>query len=159
MQRLRRRLLEGLEPRTEDVAVRLRSVPMEGVSEALALLTGGKWHEGRQSLEALRPDARTLDDAPRATFYYNLGLARRFDAVTLEQDPDAHFSAAERAFAAAVRLAPSSRHRRALADTERHRQQVRLLAAQRGAGPGNLAPPPPPPLAYRNAAPRPMTSP
>ncbi|MEM7609149.1 MAG: hypothetical protein AAF411_27685, partial [Myxococcota bacterium] len=77
--RLGGQLLEALEPRTAVVRVEFERVRLEGMESALDLLEAGRWSRGRERLEALRPKAEMLPARARAAYFYNLGLALRFE--------------------------------------------------------------------------------
>lgn len=156
--RLLERLLAMVDPHPETVAVRLLRVALPGVEEALDLMGRGRWHEARTRLEAVARSAafRRLTAKQRARVLYDLAIARRFDPVTFERDPERHFDAAEAALRRAVRLDPEPLYDRALRDLRAHRDRARLLREQREAAehnyrlgrPGSAPSIPPPPPGY-----------
>ena len=173
-EQMRGRLLERLlvdvralvDPHEEVVRVRLLPVDLPGVETALATLAAGEWREGRRQLEnaAGTPEAESLSPAQRARLLYDLGIARRFDAGSAEDDPDQHFADAEAALRQAIELDPEARYAEALASLREHRSANREIARQREATERNfalerqadphvVAPPPPPGYEALPAAP------
>lgn len=154
---LRAQLLETLDPQRRSLRIRLQPLELAGAEAALHALREGEWTRGRRALEEMVTDADTLSDEGRAAFYYNLGVARRFDPRTLVSDESRHFDAAEAALGIAVRLDPRPLYASALDDVRRHRRERALLAAQREAAGENFregaAAPlsPEPPEAYRDS--------
>lgn len=156
IRQLRSQLLETLDPQRRSLRIRLQPLELEGAERALRALREGEWTRGRQALERLATEADALSDEGRAAFYYNLGIARRFDPRTLVSDESLHFDEAEAALRIAVRLDPQPLYASALEDVQRHRRERALLAAQREAAGENFrggdetAPlSPEPPDAYR----------
>lgn len=155
LRQLRSQVLETLDPQRRSLRIRLQTLELAGSELALRALRDGEWTQGRGALERLTRDAEALSDEDRAAFYYDLGVARRFDPQTLSSDEDAHFDAAERALRRAVRLNPQPLYAAALEDVRRHRRERALLAAQREAAGENFredeaaAASPAPPDAYR----------
>lgn len=146
-----------VDARSQQVRVRLLQVDLPGVAEALAKLESGQWREGRLALErAARGEAAgALDRGDRARLLYDLGLARRFDPVSAERDPDRHFAAAEEALRQAIELDPRERYAEALSQLREHRRATAEVSRQREAAERNFAleqqrdpnaavPPPPP---------------
>ncbi|MFK7997961.1 MAG: hypothetical protein AB8H86_00140 [Polyangiales bacterium] len=159
LRQLREQLLETLDPQRRSLRIRLQPVELAGAELALQALRAGEWTRGRRALEALASDAEALPEEERAAFYYNLGVARRFDPRTLVSNENEHFDAAETALRMAIRLSPQPLYARALEDVQRHRRERALLAAQREAAGENFredeAAPlsPAPPDAYRQETP------
>ena len=142
-----------VDSRSEQVEVRLLPVDLPGVSEALALIEAGSWREGRVGLEtaAQSAAAAALGRGDRARLLYDLGIARRFDPVTAQEDSASHFAAAEAALRKAVQLDPRERYADALARLRAHRRATVDAARQREAAERNFslehhaeAPEPPP---------------
>lgn len=140
-QRLSRRLLEAVDPRVEALDVRLAEVALPGVAAALTDAVAGRWHDARRALErvARSENFQNASEADRAALQYDLGLARRFDPVTLEQDPERHFDVAEEALQRAITLDPRPLYAGALESLRAHRRDRALLAAQREAAQHNFA--------------------
>ena len=164
---LSQRLVRLVEPRVEDVRVKLLDVEVPAVRAALEAIRGGDWREGRVRLErAVRSEAvRALEAPLRARVFYDLAQARRFDPVSRERDLERHFEAAEVPLRRAIRLDPDPRYDAALRELRRHREQLALHRAQQEAAEHNfrlgraqpapqaesaddLGPVPPPPPAY-----------
>ncbi len=146
-----------VDARSQQVQVRLLQVDLPGVAEALQLLEGGRWRKGRLALErAARSEAAgALDRGDRARLFYDLGIARRFDPVSAERDPERHFTAAEAALREAIELDPRQRYADALAQLREHQRATAEVRRQREATERNFAleqqrdpnaevPPPPP---------------
>ena len=164
VQRLLRTITRMVDARTERVAVQLLRVDVPEVERAIAEIGDGRWRRGRVRLEraARTDDVRELDDVVRARVLYNLGIARRFDPVTIRRDPQRHFRSAEASLQAAIRLDPDPLYDRALRELQAHRQQVSMLHEQREAaehnyrlrdastGSGNTDVLPTPPPGYGN---------
>jgi len=157
LERLLADLKRLVDARPQRVQVRLLQVDLPGVGEALQLLERGQWREGRLALErAFRSEAAAaLDRGERARLLYDLGLARRFDPVSAERDPERHFAAAEAALREAIELDPRQRyadalaqlqdHRRATAEARRQREATeRNFALEQQRDPNAAVPPPPP---------------
>lgn len=157
IRQLREQLLETLDPQRRSLRVRLRPLQLEGAEGALRALREGEWTRGRHALERMRVPADALSDEDRAAYYYDLGVARRFDPRTLASDEERHFDAAEDALRIAVRLDPQPLYAGALQDVQQHRRERALLAAQaeaagenfRGGDDRSNRDAPPPPDAYR----------
>jgi len=157
---LRQRLERLVDRREEDVRVHLLEVAeVPEVTSAIGAIETGDWRAGRIALErAVRSDrVRALSAERKARVFYDLGVARRFDPVSLARDPERHFEAAESPLRRAVRLHPHRRYAQALQEVQRHRQQITLLREQEEAAQHNrslestppTSPVPQPPPAYR----------
>lgn len=138
--RLGDRLSSLVDAREQTVRVRLARAPLPEVDEAHELLRAGRWREGRALLERLARSEQVtaLPRTERARVYYDLSIARRFDPVSLERDPERHFRAAESPLRAALRDDPDPLYQRALEDLATHREQVELLRRQREAAEHNF---------------------
>lgn len=153
---LKERVLAMVDQRRETVRVDLLEVDVPAVQRAIAAVDGGDWAEGRRLLDAAwdTPAVQSLDPEDKARVLYDIGQARRFDPTT-QDDLEAHFAAAERAFRAALRHDRRELYAEALNALERHRRQVAVVRAQQEAAEHNYrmaSPPgegPQPPPSYR----------
>lgn len=138
--RLVQTITQLVDARTENVAVRLLSVDVPEVERAITEIGQGEWRQGRVRLERVaRTDAvQDLEARERARVFYDLGIARRFDPVSIERDPQRHFRSAEASFEAAIRLDPDPLYERALRELRAHQQQVSMLQEQREAAEHNF---------------------
>lgn len=151
IRRLQTQLLETLDPQERSVRVRLQPFDLDGSDDILGALQQGEWTRGRRALEEMKSAADALRSEQRAAYYYDLGVARRFDPASLVADEANHFDEAEAALRTAVRLDPQPLYASALEDVRRHRDERALLAAQADAAgenfreaEGNRFTPPPP---------------
>ena len=140
VRRLIQRVTQLVDARTEAVAVRMLRVDVPEVQRAIWEIDEGSWRRGRVRLErvARSDDVQTLDARTRARVLYNLGIARRFDPVSIRRDPNRHFRSAEASLQAAIRLDPDPLYDRALRELEDHRRQVSMLLEQREAAEHNF---------------------
>ncbi len=137
--RLLERLLAMVDARAETVTVRLLAVDLPSVEAALHELRRGCWHRARRRLERVVRSAEfgRLSVRQRARVFYDLAIARRFDPVTFERDPERHFDSAEAALRRAVRLDPDPLYDQALQELVAHRERARVLRQQQEAAEHN----------------------
>lgn len=140
VRRLAQTITRLVDPRTENVNVVLLRVDVPEVERAIAEIGEGAWRRGRVRLERVaRSDAvRGLDAETRARVLYDLGIARRFDPLSIQRDPQRHFRAAEASLQAAIRLDPDPLYDRALHQLRAHQRQVSMLHEQREAAEHNF---------------------
>lgn len=139
VRRLAVRLKNLVDARVEQVRVRLLDVNTPAVEQALLEMEEGRWREGRVRLERfVRGDGLSpLSSSDRARVYYDLAMARRFDPVSLERDPERHFQAAEAPLQRAIRLDPAPLYDEALRALRRHRSHFVVLQEQEQAAEHN----------------------
>ena len=128
--------LRGLvDSQVQHATVQLRRVDSPEVALALRLMEQGQWRRARITLErAVRGEAAgSLSPKERAKVLYNLHVARRFDPVSLAEDPNRHFEAAAAPLRRAIQLDPSSRYADALRELDAHRARLEQVRRQREA--------------------------
>lgn len=127
-----------VDQRSEPVRIVLLYVKLAGVDEAIDAARHGDWHAARVRLERAlsTAGAEALPSDQQARLWYDVGQARRFDATTMN-DPERHFDEAEQALRRALSLHATDLYRTSLADLRRHREQVRVVVAQREAAARN----------------------
>jgi tetratricopeptide (TPR) repeat protein len=133
-ERLLAKLVPMLQEHERSERVELLEVDLDPANAAIAHAVEGRWHDARALLEraAASPEMSELDAPDAARLYYDLGLARCFDATT-ERSLEERFEGARGALRRALDLDPSARYRDALHLVERHFDNARVLREQRSA--------------------------